>query len=278
MTAIVTTLYEKIPDETTLRVPFTSRHSYLPDAASGVFAPGWDVSYDRSIEGQEFIAGYGLGSPFPEDAKLCAALSTFWPAVAPDAARTFETRFPTVCPLTDEELGIVGGVPWDGVPGPILDQTKGEVEYTRLSHADYVENALNNKFTLSLTGKIDVTEYKQRLLTMAYVYKALGLAPSSNPENSLTRQKSEWRVLSFQTVAGDNEELKRAQLQTRTEFTSNIYRFDVYRSGNVIPQSNSKKIRFTIKERVILFVSGENTLLRYVTGEDEVWTYKNGNE
>ncbi|WP_235431583.1 hypothetical protein [Paenibacillus sp. VT-400] len=277
-TAIVSTLYEQIPDETTLRVPFTTRHSYLPDAASGVFAPGWDVSYDLSKEGQEFIAGYGLGSPFPEDAKLCAALSTFWPAVAPDAARTFETTYPTVCPLTDEELGIVEGLPWDGVPGPILDQTKGEVEYNRLSHADYVENALNNKFTLSLTGKIDVTEYKQRLLTMAYVYKALGLAPSPNPENSLNRQKSEWRVLSFQVVAGHNEELKRAQLQTRTEFAGNIYRFDVYKSGDAITQSNSKKIRLTIKERVILFVSGPNILLRYVTCEDEVWTYKNGNE
>jgi hypothetical protein len=32
------------------------------------------------------IAAYGLGSPFPEDAKLCAALNSFWPAVAPDAS------------------------------------------------------------------------------------------------------------------------------------------------------------------------------------------------
>lgn len=91
-----------------------------------------------------------------------------------DAARTFETRWPTVSPLTDEEIGIVGNLPWDGVPGPHYDKEIQEVEYTRISHADYVQNAIENKFTLSLTGKIDIDEYKQRLLLMAYVYKALG--------------------------------------------------------------------------------------------------------
>ena len=28
-------------------IPETVRHAYLPDAASGVFAPGWDVSRDN---------------------------------------------------------------------------------------------------------------------------------------------------------------------------------------------------------------------------------------
>lgn len=38
--------------------------SYLTDAASGVFAPGWDVTFCGSLFGK-FYATYGLGSPFP---------------------------------------------------------------------------------------------------------------------------------------------------------------------------------------------------------------------
>ena len=67
------------------------RSSHLPDDAAGVFAPGWDVGIDRmtgaGTDDVAHLAAYALGSPFPEDAKLCAALSTFWPAVAPDVNR-----------------------------------------------------------------------------------------------------------------------------------------------------------------------------------------------
>lgn len=94
-----------------------SRHNCLPDAAAGVFAPGWDTSFDTT-NGIAHFAAYGLGSPFPEDAKLCAALSTFWPAAAPDAGRSFSEIFATVSPLTDEEIGQEGKLPWDGIPGP----------------------------------------------------------------------------------------------------------------------------------------------------------------
>lgn len=81
----------------------TTRHAHLPDAAASVFAPGWDTGLDET-EGTTHLASYGLGSPFPEDAKLCAALSSFWPAVAPDAGRSFSRFFPTATPLTDREL------------------------------------------------------------------------------------------------------------------------------------------------------------------------------
>ena len=56
-------------------------------------------------------------------AKLCAALSTFWPAAAPDATRTMEPALTpiTVAPLTDEEIGQrPGSIPWDGVHGPTV--------------------------------------------------------------------------------------------------------------------------------------------------------------
>jgi hypothetical protein len=51
--------------------------SFMPDAASDIFAPGWDTSRSRDNVG-EFLTSSGLGSPFPEDAKLCAALASFW--------------------------------------------------------------------------------------------------------------------------------------------------------------------------------------------------------
>ncbi|MDQ3974606.1 MAG: hypothetical protein M3276_09815, partial [Actinomycetota bacterium] len=119
VTAIVSLPLDGPVQARPLTVAATLRHAHLPDAAAGVFAPGWDTSLDRS-DGTAHLAAYGLGSPFPEDAKLCAALSTFWPAVAPDAAREFQpdTNWPTVAPLTDEETGQVGDAAWDGVPGP----------------------------------------------------------------------------------------------------------------------------------------------------------------
>ena len=40
------------------------------------------LGHDAQITfGPDHLAAYGLGSPFPEDSKLCAALSSFWPAV-----------------------------------------------------------------------------------------------------------------------------------------------------------------------------------------------------
>src|SRR5216684_6294591 len=129
------------------------RSSTLPDDAAGEFAPGWDVSVDvqGDIEtGTPHLAAYGLGSPFPEDAKLCAALSTFWPAVAPDVYRTMSmhTGNPrlrgTVAPLTDEEIGQIGSLPWDGVPGPRVIQMNGQtfVEMASFLNVDYVASAV----------------------------------------------------------------------------------------------------------------------------------------
>jgi hypothetical protein len=73
--------------------------SHLTDAASNEFDPGWDISLGGDDMGN-YLAAYGLGSPFPEDAKLCAALNSFWPAAAPDASRTFAIQYaPTAMPL-----------------------------------------------------------------------------------------------------------------------------------------------------------------------------------
>ncbi|WP_017318539.1 hypothetical protein [Mastigocladopsis repens] len=240
----------------------TIRHAYLPDAAAGLFAPGWDVGTVVSESGEEHLATYRLGSPFPEDSKLCAALSTFWPAVAPDAARTFEPNpaWPTVSPLTDEEIGQVGNLPWDGIAGPQRVTRNGTtfIEYADLAHADYVENSLQNKFSLSLTGRVDVREYEARVLTMAKVYEVLNITPN---------QRGEWSVFSFRQVQPTDSELQQAQTQTGMTLVGSIYRFEIYRHGNsFLNPDNSQKRLVEIQETTTLFVTPLNILLKRNNG------------
>jgi hypothetical protein len=179
MTAMVSSLKvgSKVvqePKPTNFRDPATT---FLPDGASDVFAPGWDVSAAADSKG-EFYAAFGLGSPFPEDAKLCAALNSFWPAVAPDASRTFgpegDRAFgalitPTAIPMLDAELGfhpkhpsVKNGVQktqagWDGEFGPFFETVQGSlfVNYASLDRSDYVSNALAGKLTVA--GLMDVS-------------------------------------------------------------------------------------------------------------------------
>jgi len=144
------------------------RVTYLTDGAAGVFAPGWDTSFDLLSNGMvniPHLAAYGLGSPFPEDAKLCAALSSFWPAVAPDISRSFWPTFSTVLPLTDEEIGSVNGVGWDGEHGPTISSENGRtlVTYKKIEYVDYTLNALNNKFDYTRLANIDSKEYINRV-------------------------------------------------------------------------------------------------------------------
>ena len=142
--------------------------SFLTDAASNVFAPGWDTSRSRDTVGS-FLTSSGLGSPFPEDAKLCAALASFWPAVAPDNGRTFgNIGFGNQLPMLDEELGfhprherVTSGElkshrGWDGEFGPFFEKsgTKLHVNYVTIARADYVTNALQGNIRVSLTAEV----------------------------------------------------------------------------------------------------------------------------
>src|SRR3712207_7701916 len=54
---------------------FVRRHLHLTDGMAGLFDPGWDLSQDRTADNRFFLANHGLGTPFIEDAKLCAARS-----------------------------------------------------------------------------------------------------------------------------------------------------------------------------------------------------------
>ena len=210
---------------------FVRRHLQLPDGMAGLFDPGWDVSQDRTADNRFFLANYGLGTPFIEDAKLCAAPSTYWPGVSPDSARVPTSQasrnqyqvWPTIAPMTDEELGIVeveglGFLPWDGVRGPHLTVVDGKevVDYPEFAHTDYLETVEN--FTAALTGKVDHEEYIARVLAMAQVYWALGIRWADFGEKygiaeALDRfqaAKAEWTVLSFRALGEEaDDELTR---------------------------------------------------------------------
>jgi hypothetical protein len=231
------------------------RHTHLPDGAAGVFAPGWDTSHDKSGDVLH-LASYGLGSPFPEDSKLCAALSTFWPAVAPDAGRSFSDVFPSVAPLTDEEIGIIGSLPWDGVPGPILKKVGGKqvVEYANFPFVDYIETALANKFSLALTASIDTPRYVSRVLATARVYRALGV---QNPN-----AKDQWNVLSFLEIDPANAELQLAQSASGVQLAGDLFRFEMYKHKDALVQpSDHRKAHKTIASRTVLFVGGNPGIL-----------------
>jgi hypothetical protein len=206
----VTAIVSLPADPDAVRLPLdgapTTRHAHLPDAAASVFAPGWDTGRDET-HGIEHLASYGLGSPFPEDAKLCAALSSFWPAVAPDAGRSFSRVFRTATPLTDREIGSVGDLPWDGVSGPrpVSGGDGRRVQYASFDHVDYVNSALDAGFSLSLTGRVDTREYTARILAIARANAAL---------DRVAPEMRRWRMTSFQPVPAGDQDLARAEEET----------------------------------------------------------------
>lgn len=201
------------------------RASCLPDAAAGVFAPGWDVGaveYESSSGAVPHLAAYRLGSPFPEDAKLCAALSSFWPAVAPDAAQSFEPDAgagPTIKPMLDQEIGITSGFSWDGIPAPhsIITNNVTQIAYHSYHYGDYTESALEGKFSLALTGKIDTLEYQRRIDAFRRVKLALG---------SLHEK---WFIRSFKTITSDDLRELDSPLNSNVTLDTTAYRFELYR-------------------------------------------------
>ncbi|MBT9318007.1 hypothetical protein [Leptothoe spongobia] len=264
VTAIVTTLQRIDLLKAKSMMPTTLRHATLPDAAAGIFAPGWDTSGDRVPGGGTHLASYGLGSPFPEDAKLCAALSTFWPAVAPDTERTFfgdqsssATGTGTVCPLTDEENGATpGSVSWDGLRGPRVLSEDGSgttVRYPRYEQADYTLSALEGRFSIALTRKIDFREYTGRILATLRMYRALqGIGT-----------KRSLHILSFRQVESSDTTLRQAQDETRTALSGPVYRFDVFddRDTAGLPSSSIDQEDFAVGVIYTLFIGTSDFLL-----------------
>ncbi len=176
--------------------------SFLPDVASSVFAPGWDVTY-CGIKGDIFIGTEGLGSPFIEDMKFCSALNGMWPATSPDAARTFQGsgetdyRNPTAVPLLDHEIGICGDGPagkfheswgWDGEQGPYLEKKKDKwkINFTDMGRADAVNNALDGKIDMSQLRTLKSAELIARMECLKLCIKTL---PQKNFRDSEYKSK-----------------------------------------------------------------------------------------
>ncbi len=251
----------------------------LPDGSPGLFDPGWDTSQgvNYSVIGERgnatgtlerYLAGYSLGSPFIEDAKLCAALGSYWPGVAPDATRTFQPGkriggeaypWPTVVPLTDQEIGsapLADGkfMPWDGVTGPGVQMVNGRemAVYTDIFRTDYID--LIGTMTAALTSRIDGNEYKARVLAMEAVYWNLGIrgepgelschvgparlaAPRNRripvvqqDVNRILRCKAAWAVLSFTEVDAQHAGLRQAQSSSSVKLTGpRLYYFSLFR-------------------------------------------------
>jgi hypothetical protein len=264
----------------------------MPDNSPGLFDPGWDTSQgiyftDPETPIQKFLAGYSLGAPFVEDAKLCAALGAYWPGVSPDATRTFQPNkllsgisypWPTIVPLTDEEIGIVATsdgkyMPWDGVRGPVAKSVNGRqvAAYTDAMRADYLD--ILGTMTAALTARIDLDDYKARVLAMEAIYWSLGIHDpeiqkhAKNHEDGLhkiVREKSAWAVLSFRAAKADDPELTQAEHATGAKFSGpRLYRFDVFRWGKQTSDPSDLQTVFVeMLDRTTAYVDGTAVLLK----------------
>lgn len=197
-------------------VPVTTA---LTDGASNVFAPGWDVTYGRDdIFSSPYYHTAGLGSPFVEDAKLCAAANGMWAAASPDAARTFKAaRTPTAIPLTDAELGLHPDHPearaagqgfrgWDGEYGPFLQIDEGRlvVNTADIMRSDYVSNALRNLLRFDRLRAIDRSEIARRMRSLGDAIALLdgaGAKVSETPRWLVVfREIPDWSRFSLDSV------------------------------------------------------------------------------
>ena len=205
--------------------------SYLPDVCSSVFAPGWDITYqgEDKDDKQIFLSTQGLGAPFIEDMKFCAALNGMWPAAAPDVSRTYQAsvtadelcnfdwdRNPTAIPLLDNELGFNDQSPavkyygqritlgWDGEQGPFLeltskkdnkDEISWHVNFTDLGRADYVENTLQNILDMSKLRELDGKELNFRMHCLNLCLQKLNQFKYPDPTENLwliSAEKVNW--------------------------------------------------------------------------------------
>ena len=270
-----------------------SRYSGLPDHSPGLFDPGWDASqgqyYNNPEEGlQAFLQNHGLGTPFVEDVKLCAALGSYWPAIAPDSTRSFTPLkraggysypWPTVVPLTDAETGIemVNGAyqPWDGVRGPQIIDVEGKrvVEYADIERVDYA--AMPNTMTIAQLAKVDLAETKARVMAMASVYWALGIRDAdfrkrypkekkSRVIAEIIKAKSAWAVSSFREARADEPELIEALKKSGAKLAEGPhYRFQIYKPGEQTAHpSDLRKVRVSVKEEAVAFVDSKQVLFR----------------
>lgn len=249
------------------------RSSTLTDGASGIYAPGWDVSIDRTEEidanddgvslspGTTFLSNHGLGSPFPEDAMLCAALSSFWPAAAPDITRSFAPgSYATATPLEDNVTGQEQSPSWNEIEPPVLSGSLDWAEFTKIEYGDFVQTSIKNKFDYSQITKITTEEYIARTLVMARVYHALGA--------DSRRRKAEWVVFSFKKF-GDSDTREQEEVMSKLSkahisFNYNYaYRFVMFKHHKGQETSQDFKRERIIVSQYTKLVADANTILTW---------------
>ena len=240
--------------------PDPLRATALPDDAAGVFAPGWDVGTDKKGN-RKHLAAYALGSPFPEDAKLCAALSTFWPAVAPDVLRTF-VQVPgntngTIAPLTDSEIGQVGNLPWDGIPGPRMVEVGGEkkVEYAAFLNTDYVRLSEQNRFSIRQMARLTADDYQDRIIASCRTYNVLANL------GDLKQARNQWLMLSFVEVESGSIALQQAQAEAGHILTGRAYNLKMCRMSDKRERVNARTERMPLINLTEFFVSASDVLV-----------------
>lgn len=203
---------------------------FLPDVASSVFAPGWDITYSADKKGSTdvYLSTEGLGSPFVEDMKLCAAANGMWPASSPDAARTYQgsldpwSRNATAIPLLDDELGFHKNSPaglmmgketfgWDGVQGPFLELLNGKwkINFADIGKADVVQNALDGNVDMS---KLRMLTSGELISRMACLKKCIDNLPKVNFKGYTKEAKmvafTRWWLISAEPVNFGEENAK----------------------------------------------------------------------
>jgi len=227
--------------------------TFLPDGASGVFAPGWDVSLvgDRSVN-VPFFSSFGLGSPFPEDSKLCAALNSFWPAVAPDASRTFLSGS-TSFPMLDSELGYHPNHPlvqqgkvqktlgWDGEQGPFFEGNFAFVNHTSLERSDYTANALNGEISLKELCEVDAREWIRRMTVLRNCISVL--PPKTDIVSNAGSEQTPLKLIVVAKIADWETEDSRADLRLFGE--GYIFQFAAIK-GVARPSNERKRLRTAV--------------------------------
>jgi hypothetical protein len=173
---------------------------------------------------------------------LCAALSSFWPAAAPDITRTFAPgRYATATPLTDDITGQDGSDPWNEIPAPkIFDAQKQLAEFLKIEYGDFVQTAYSNKFNFSKISRLSSKEYGARTLAMARVYNCLGAIT--------TEEKKEWVVFSFKPSSITDTERIEAENQSGAslslEYTYRFVMFKHKETSEQHPDFRKKLVRY----------------------------------
>nr|WP_256344061.1 hypothetical protein [Pseudomonas costantinii] len=261
VTAIVSHPQPFTTPRATLPVQRAQRQSWLPDFASGVFGPGWEIG--RGLVDAPFanvLCGYQLASPFTEDARICAALGSYWPGVAPDSTRTFEPRSvsATVIPLTDYEIGLHDNPAWDGRSGPTVIEVQGHmrVQYHAYEYSDYTQAALTGRLSLAVTGQTSTEQYHQRVLGMRRAYQVVG-AGSDN------EQRKRWPLLSFSLVQLPDDTFEAAQQEAGFRLEGEVYYYRLYKHGAITTPAHNFKLRqVEIEQEVELYMSQDALLIR----------------